>query len=92
MRHGVEPEVPVGDALQLAIRGVVLDPRLVAAEAVPRVKHRHVPVREARVAVELVTREGAETLRPVVSGATRFDSGAVIPRSLARSRPGVQAQ
>ena len=60
--HGVDAELAVGDALELSIRGVVLDPLLVAPEAVAGVQNGHVPVGEARAAIQLVAREGAQAV------------------------------
>ena len=52
MAHGVKLEIAEGDALHLAIGGVILDPVLVAAEAVARVQHRRVPVGSPRQLIQ----------------------------------------
>ncbi len=46
--HAVEREVLVGHALHFLVGGMVLDPVLVAAEAVAVVQHRRVAVGDAR--------------------------------------------
>jgi hypothetical protein len=62
MRHRVDAELAVGDALQLAIGRVIFDPLPVAAEAVAMMQHRRVPVGEPRALVELIARERAEAI------------------------------
>jgi hypothetical protein len=62
VRHGVDAELPVGDALELSVRRVVLDPLLVAPEPVAVVQDRHVPVGQARAVVQLVARERAQAV------------------------------
>ena len=62
VRHRVDAEFAVGDALQLAIGRVILDPLPVAAEAVAMMQHRRVPVGEPRALVEMVARERAEPI------------------------------
>jgi hypothetical protein len=52
MAHGVELEVAEGDRLHLAVAGVVLDPVLVAPEAVAGVQDGAVGVGETRQLIE----------------------------------------
>ena len=63
MRHGVDAELAVGHALELAVGRVVLDPLLVAPEAVAVVEHRDVPVGQPRPAIELVAGERAQAVQ-----------------------------
>ena len=58
--HGVELEVAEGDRLHLAVGGVVLDPVLVAPQAVARVQHGPVLVGDAGKLVEAAAGEHAE--------------------------------
>ena len=62
MRHGVDAELAVGDALELPICRVVLDPLLVSPEPIALVQDRHVPVGEARAAIELIARQRAQAI------------------------------
>jgi len=52
MAHEVEPEIAEGDIFHLAVGGVIVDPVLVASEAVARMKHRRMLVGDARELVE----------------------------------------
>ena len=62
MAHGVHAEVLEGDLLHLAIGGMVVDPVLVAAEAVARMQHRRVLVGHHGEIVEAVAGERAQPL------------------------------
>src|SRR5581483_2906431 len=51
-----------GDALHLAIGGMIVDPVLIAAEPVARVQYRLIPVRDPRELVEPAARQRAEAV------------------------------
>ncbi len=60
--HRVDAELAIRDRLEPPIRGVVLDPLPVAAEAVAVVQHRRVLVGERRALIEFA---GGEFTEPV---------------------------
>ena len=60
MAHGVELEISECDALHLAVGGMVVDPVLVAAEAVARMQHRRMLVGDPREFVQPSAGERAE--------------------------------
>ena len=62
MAHGVHAEVVEGDLLHLAVGGMVVDPVLVAAEAVARLQHRRMLVGHHGEIVEPVAGERAQPL------------------------------
>ena len=60
MAHDVEAEIAEGDALHLTIGRVIVDPVLVAPEAVARMQHRRMLIGDARKLVEPMAREMTE--------------------------------
>ena len=62
MAHGVHAELLEGDLLHLAIGRVVVDPVLVAAEAVARLQHRRMLVGDLRQLVEPVAGQRAQPI------------------------------
>ena len=62
MAHGMELEIAEGDLFHLAIGGMIVDPVLVAAEAVARMQHRRMLVGDAGQLVEPAAGELAEPI------------------------------
>ena len=62
MGHGVHAEILEGDRLHLAVGRVVVDPVLVAAEAVARLQHRRMLVGHHGEIVEAVAGERPQPL------------------------------
>ena len=98
MAHGVELEVAEGDRLHLAVAGVVLDPVLVAPEAVAGVQDGAVLVGDAGQFVEPAPSQDTEPLEmwlQMRAGAGRqvqrqqllqagIDRVAILPRAVRR--------
>ena len=62
MAHGVELEIAERDLLHLAIGRMVVDPVLVAAEAVPAFEHRRMLVGDARQLIQPAAGQLAEAM------------------------------
>jgi len=62
MAHGVELEIAKGDLLHFAIGAVIVDPVLVAAEAVARMEHWRMLVGDAGEFIEPAAGQGAEPI------------------------------
>ncbi len=62
MAHGVELEVAERDRFHVAVGGMIVDPVLVAAEAVARLQHRRVLVGGSGELVEPAAGKGAEAV------------------------------
>ena len=62
MTHRMKLKVVEGDALHLTIGGVIVDPILVAAEAIARMKHRRMLVGDPRQLVEPAAGKRAEAV------------------------------